>query len=151
MHLFCDTVETSPLTGWWSTLACVRGWVGATVNPGDDDEDDDEEDDGDAKEGGNIDPDEDEGYGDDEDDDDEEPLRVVTPITDPPGCCAAPRPSLAPGCPFPAAHAARYASTRGGVILRDHSLSAPPPNAGMSAYLAINLSVSYDRRACSAG
>jgi hypothetical protein len=125
MHLFCDTVETSLLTGWWSTLACVRGWVGATVNPGDDDEDDDEDDDGDGKEGGNIDPDEDEGYGDDEDDDDEEPLRVVPPIR-----YAQPellRRTKATchsrlDAPLPHCTQGRYASRRGGVILRDHSL-----------------------------
>jgi hypothetical protein len=125
MHLFCDTVETSLLTGWWSTLACVRGWVGATVNPGDDDEDDDEDDDGDGKEGGNIDPDEDEGYGDDEDDDDEEPLRVVPPIRhDPPGLlrrtkatCHSRRDAPCRSARGPDTH-----PRRGGVILRDHSL-----------------------------
>ena len=100
----------------------------ATVNPGDDEDDDDDDDDEKDKSspgGGNIEPDEDDVAGDedeDEDDnDDEEPLQA-NPVRRR-ECCIAPFPffPLSAGIGSRSASRKRFASVRGGVILRLHS------------------------------
>ena len=100
----------------------------ATVNPGDVEDDDDDEDDEDEKDksspgGGNIEPDEDDVAGDEDEDedDDEEPLQAnpVRRLE----CCIAPFPlfPLSAVIGSRSASRKRFASVRGGVILRLHS------------------------------